>query len=488
MPMPGREFNVSKAAEFSKWYNEIIYAADLVDIRYNLQGFVVHKPWAMQAIKRLYALFEAELEADGHLPVLFPTLIPEENFTKEAEHFAGFVPNVFLVTRAGGEPLKRNLALRPTSETAFYQMYQLWIQSHSDLPLKYYQSCSVYRFEHETLPFLRGREFLWIETHDAFATQKESEDQVKKDIAISRKVLSDSLGVPITVFQRPQWDKFPGAQITFAYDILMPDGKVNQAGATHLLGQNFTKSFGVAYRDESGKEQFPYTTCFGPGIWRMTAAIISVHGDDKGLIFPPAVAPIQVIIVPILKDEAARAGILSYCKELVSTLTAAGIRATVDESNKTPGYKFNYWEMKGVPLRIEVGGREVQQSTATITRRDNREKTVAPRSDLVKEVNSLLGLLLEALKDKAVASLTTRMLEADNLEGLKKLLDASQGAIVRIPLCSIGKGGHRLRHPDPGLHGGRQGPRRKSFCGRGPQGRKQMHRLPAARKGRGLRG
>jgi prolyl-tRNA synthetase len=441
MLMAGREFNVSKNKEFSKWYNEVIYAADLVDIRYNLQGFIVHKPWAMQAIKKLYALFEAELEADGHLPVLFPTLIPEENFTKEAEHFAGFVPNVFLVTKAGGETLKRNLALRPTSETAFYQMYKLWIQSQSDLPLKYYQSCSVFRFEHETIPFMRGREFLWIETHDAFATLKESEDQVKADIAISRKVLSEQLGVMITVFQRPQWDKFPGADNTFAYDILMPDGKVNQAGATHLLGQNFTKSFEVTYPDQQGAQLYPYTTCFGPGIWRMTAAIISVHGDDKGLILPPKVAPIQVVIVPILKDEAVRQKILDYCKGLLATLGSAGLRAAVDDSGKTPGFKFNYWELKGVPLRIEVGAREVEAATVTITRRDNRQKTNTPVADLVPAINTQLELLFETLKDKATADLSTRTLEANSLEDLKAALDGVGGGIVRIPLCSIGKEG-----------------------------------------------
>ncbi len=440
MFMPQREFNFDKEKQFSEWYHTILYAADLVDIRYNVQGFVVHKPWGIQVIRQLYRLFEAELEADGHLPVLFPSVIPEENLEKETAHLEGFTPNVFWITKAGNETFKRPLALRPTSETAFYQMYSLWIQSRSDLPTKLYQSCSVYRFEHETIPFLRGREFLWIETHDAFATRAEAEAQVQKDIEISRRVLTQQLGVPVTVFQRPAWDKFPGADHTYAYDVLMPDGKVNQAGATHLLGQNFSKPFDIAFKDETGKDQYVHQTCFGPGIWRMIAALVSVHGDNKGLIFPLAVAPIQVIIIPILKDDEDTARVLPYCRELLGQLNAAGFRAAIDETKKTPGYKFNYWEMKGVPLRLEIGPREVESGKLTLVRRDSKEKFAAERSDIVNALFLAGETLLQSLSDKAASDLQTRLYTATSREEIKRVLE-SGGGFVRVPLCTVDSAG-----------------------------------------------
>ena len=243
-----KEFNKDKEKNFSEWYNTIIYAADLVDNRYNVQGFVVHKPWSMLSFKKLYAIFVKELEKDGHSPALFPTVVPEENFEIEKKHAKGFIPEVFWITHRGAEKLERRLALRPTSETIIYPMYSLWIRDHTDLPMKLYQSCNMFRNESETSPFLRGREFLWIEAHDVFATKKESEEQVITDSKISKKVLDGILGLSTLIFERPKWDTFPGAEHTYATDILLADGKALQIASTHLLGQNFAKAFKIKFK------------------------------------------------------------------------------------------------------------------------------------------------------------------------------------------------------------------------------------------------
>src|SRR3989344_322586 len=213
--MKQREFNIDKKRNFSEWYNTIIYASELADIRYNIKGFLVHRPWSALAFRHIYRLFESELEADGHMPVIFPTLIPEENFLKEKEHVEGFAPEVFWVTQKGEEKLDRRLALRPTSETAFYQMYNLWVDSFRDLPLKLYQSCSVFRAEKETNPFLRGSEFLWIETHDLFETAEGAQRQTAMDLEIMSRVATEHLGIAFIPFERPQWDKFAGAEKTY---------------------------------------------------------------------------------------------------------------------------------------------------------------------------------------------------------------------------------------------------------------------------------
>ncbi|MEK6924355.1 MAG: proline--tRNA ligase [Candidatus Micrarchaeota archaeon] len=436
--MAQREFNFDKRKSFSEWYNSVIYAADLVDGRYNVQGFVVHRPWGTRIIRALYKLFEAELEADGHEPVVFPTVIPKENFEKESQHVEGFVPQVFWVTEAGGEKLSRPLALRPTSETAFYQMYSLWVRGTGDLPLKLYQSCSVFRFEHETLPFIRGREFLWIETHDAFATRGEAVEQVKRDNEIARKVLTGKLGIPLNIFERPQWDKFPGADATFAYDVLMPDGKVLQVGSTHLLGQNFAKAFGIKFTTPEGREEYCQQTCFGPGIWRMVAALASVHGDGKGLILPESAAPVHCVIIPIIKGDAGEQ-VAKHCENVKTGLEKAGLQVKIDASGKSPGFKYNEWELKGVPLRAEVGGREAEANSVTLVRRDDRSKQSVPLAKAAATAGEMLEAMLATLSENAVKELRAATKQARTLAEVEELL--KHGGIVIAPFCSIGADG-----------------------------------------------
>ncbi|MEW5955657.1 MAG: proline--tRNA ligase [Candidatus Micrarchaeota archaeon] len=431
----GNEFDIDKSKRFSEWYTEITKQAGLCDLRYNVKGFVVFMPWAVSSIKKMYSLFERELEATGHKPALFPALIPEENFLKEKEHVEGFAPDVFWVTEAGEEKLEQKLAMRPTSETAMYKMYSLWIQGASDLPLKIYQSCQVWRHETKaTRPFIRSREFHWIEAHDVFATQKEAEAQVRQDMQTTEKVMHKTLGVPFIYFQRPEWDKFPGAVHTYGADSLMPDGRTIQQPSTHLLGQNFAKPFNVAYMDEKGERQYCWQTCYGPAISRIYASIISVHGDNKGLVLPFEIAPLQVVVVPVQK-KGFEEKIAAKAREIAKALCEHGFLAEADESQATPGFKYNYWEMKGVPLRVEVGARELESKEFVVARRDAGEKTKVAEKDLPKKIAELGKALSENLRRAADEWFSKQIRAANSMDELGEQLE--KGGFVKVPLCSL---------------------------------------------------
>ncbi len=424
---------VGKEENFSEWYTQILAKADLVDQRYNVQGFIVHKPWAMRIIRQIYRMFEEELERTGHEPVLFPLVIPEENFEREKEHVEGFKPEVFWVTEAGDNRLERRLALRPTSETAFYQMYSLWIQSWRDLPLKLYQSVSVYRYESSTRPFIRGREFLWIETHNAFATHEEALRQVREDMEIFRRVVWERLGIPFIFLRRPPWDKFAGAEDTYAADTLLPDGRVLQISSTHDLGQRFARAFDITFVDERGERRYVWQTCYGPGIWRIVAALISIHGDDKGLVLPFEVAPIQVVIIPIYYEEEDRGRVMEKCSWLEGLLRGEGIRCRVDTRERTPGWKFNDWELRGVPIRAEIGLKEVEEGYVTLFRRDLRRRERVEDGAVLRRIRELADEILETLRKRAEEWMRSRIVEArervDVLEAIRR------GCIVRMPFC-----------------------------------------------------
>jgi len=425
---------VKKSENFSEWYSQVLVKAGLVDLRYNVQGFIVHRPWLMRIIKAIYRFFEEELEKTGHEPVLFPLVIPEENFEKEKEHVEGFKPEVFWVTEAGDEKLERRLALRPTSETAFYYMYSYWIESYRDLPLKLYQSVSVYRNESNTRPLIRGREFLWIEAHDAFATHEEALRQVREDMENSRKVIWEKLGIPFLFLRRPPWDKFAGAEDTYAADTLLPDGRVLQISSTHDLGQRFAKAFNVTFLDKDGQRKYVWQTCYGPGVWRIAAALIAVHGDDKGLVLPFSVAPIQVVIIPIYYRENDREIVFAKAREVAEKLSGKGYRVRVDDREEyTPGWKFNDWELKGVPVRIEIGRREVESRTLTLFRRDTGERLRVPEDDLIPTVQRLEVEILENLKRRADEFFRSRIKEAKTREEVATALRS--GYIVKMPFC-----------------------------------------------------
>jgi prolyl-tRNA synthetase len=422
-------------SRFSEWFSEIIAKAELADMRHNVKGFLVHRPWSVLAMENMYAFYEREMKRTGHKPVWFPAVIPESNFTKEAEHVEGFVPEVFWVTHAGGRKLEERMALRPTSETAMYQMYSIWIRSWRDLPLKLYQKCQVWRYETKaTRPFIRGREFYWLEGHDVFATLEGAEAQVKEDMSITENVMHNVFGIPFIFMKRPEWDKFPGAVYTFAADSLMPDGRVIQQPSTHLLGQNFSKPFGIKFVDRDSRERYGWQTCYGPAVWRMMASVIALHGDDRGLRFPFEIAPLQTVIVEI--NPKAEKAVKDFCLSLRESLEKAGVTAEVDDSDCSPGWKFNQWEMKGVPIRLEAGPREAAAGRVTLVRRDTGEKRPVPARDIAAEVLKEGRLLSENLKRHADAFFRENLREASSLEEMRKALQ--KGGFVRVPFCSTG--------------------------------------------------
>ncbi len=417
---------------FSDWYNEIIKEAHLCDLRYNLKGFVVIPPNAAKVMKLMYSVYEEALEKKGHKPAYFPALIPERNLQSESEHVEGFVPEVFWVTETGTAKLEEKMAMRPTSETAMYPMYALWINGKSDLPLKIYQSCQVWRHETKaTKPFIRTREFYWIEAHDVFADEAEALLQVREDMETTEEILHQRFGVPFIFFKRPQWDKFAGAVDTYAADTLMPDGKTLQLPSTHMLGQNFSKAFDVKYMDEDGAHKFCWQTCYGPAISRIYAAVFSMHGDSKGLVYPFELAPVQVVVIPIIKKET-EAEVKKHVEKLKEALSA--FRTEVDFSDSTPGFKYNHWELLGVPVRIEIGMRDIEKGAVVLVPRDTGKKKEAKMDGLAEAVKEEGEALTRRLREKADSWFSGLLQEADSLDALGKAVE--KGGFVRIPFCS----------------------------------------------------
>ena len=429
----------NKKGNFSEWYTEITKEAKLCDLRYNVKGFVVFMPWSVMTMKKMYTMYEKELERTGHLPAWFPALIPESNFHKESQHVEGFTPEVFWVEMAGNTKLEERLAMRPTSETAMYQMYSLWIQGKSDLPLKIYHPSQVWRYETKaTRPFIRSREFYWIESHDAFAAREEAEAQVREDMQMSVNVIFGQFGVPFMFFERPQWDKFPGALFTYAADCIMPDGRVLQLPSTHLLGQNFAKPFDVKYLNEKGENEYVWQTCYGPCISRIYAAIISIHGDDNGLVLPYELAPVQVVIIPIIK-KGSESVVEEKAKGIVALLRQSDIRAEADFSQNTPGFKYNEWELKGAAFRIELGGREAESGVLTVMRRDTKLKQQVKENELVSWLEKESKAMFSDMKRKSVANFDAAITKASSMEDLAAQL--KDGKLVGIPFCSMEKDG-----------------------------------------------
>lgn len=426
-----------KKKEFSNWFNEVLKKAELADLRYSVKGFLVHRPFSVILMKEMYKLYEKELEKREHKPVWFPAVIPESNFKLEGEHVEGFMPEVFWIENAGKKArFEERLALRPTSETAMYKMYAKWIRSWRDLPLKLYQSCQIWRYETKaTRPFIRGREFYWIESHDVFATKEEAEKQVKEDMEITENVMHREFCIPFIFIRRTEQDKFPGAVYTFAADTLMPDGKVLQQPSTHLLGQNFSKPFGIKFKNKDGKEEYAWQTCYGPCIWRMVASVIALHGDDKGLVFPFKIAPVQIVIIPIGNEKK----VLKKCREIEEKLKDVGLRVEVDDSDKTPGWKFNEWELKGVPIRMEVGPRELERKELTVYRRDTGKRKIIKEKELLKYVEKTGEKITENLRKKADKFFKENIKTARNVKELEKELE--NGGIIRVNFCSIGREG-----------------------------------------------
>lgn len=421
----------------SEWYTQIIKEAELADIRYGVKGCLVFQPWSVEAMELMYDFLEKDLKKRGHKNYWYPTLIPESYFYKEAEHIQGFSPEVFWVEKGGDDKLEERLALRPTSETAFYTMFSLWIRSYKDLPFRTYQRANVFRYESKaTRPFLRSREFHWIETHCAFATQEEAFQNVMDDMESTKRVVFGIYGVPTIVFERPAWDKFAGAHRTFGADAFTPSGRVVQQPSTHMINQHFVESFGVKYTDKDELEKTPWTTCYGPAISRIFASVVLTHGDNKGLKFPFEIAPKQVIIVPIMMEKEPK--VLVKAKEIYNKLESAGYRVEIDVTDKRPGEKYYYWEMKGVPLRIEVGPRDLAENKLMLYRRDTETKVSILESDLLSEVAKNGKELSASLKAKASSDFEGLIKDVNNIEEIKSIVGTG---IARANFCSVEKDG-----------------------------------------------
>lgn len=427
-----KKSKISKENNFYEWYLDILKKAELIEDRYNVKGFQIIRPWLMDVIDRIYKIWESELNKTGHKKILFPTVIPEDNFELEKEHVEGFKPEVFWIETAGNTKLERKLALRPTSETAIYSVYPYWVRSHEDLPLKCYQSCSVFRYETKaTKPLIRTREFLWMEAHNAFKTEEEATKQVEEDMNITKAVY-EILGIPFLFFKRPEWDKFKGAVFTFAADTLLPDKKRLQLPSTHYLGQNFSKPFGIKFVDRDEKEKYVYQTCYGPPVSRTAATIVALHSDDEGLILPFSLAPIQIIIIPILK-KGIEDKILLYSEDIMKALSKKGYRVEVDKRDKGFGAKVYDWDLRGIPLRIEVGEKELSKKELCLFRRDKRRKETIKKELLTEKVREMEKDIENFVKERNRTYFKNSIFEADTIDELKKQIDKG---FVRIPFCS----------------------------------------------------
>jgi prolyl-tRNA synthetase len=428
------KINVKKDEDFSEWFTQLMQKAELADVRYNVKGFPVYRPWAVRSIRKITRMWEAELERLNHEPLIMPLLIPESNFLREADHVKGFTPEVFWVTEGGNTKFEERLALRPTSETALYDMYGKWLQSYKDLPMKFYQSVSVFRYETKmTRPFMRTRELHWTEAHNVFATEKDAMNQVKEDMEITHKLLYGKMALPHIFFQRPQWDKFPGAVNTYAADVLLPSGKVLQLPSTHLIGQNFSKAFNVKFIDANEKEDLGWMTCYGPCHSRNYGALITFHGDDKGLIIPWDIAPKHIVIVPIFKKEN-KDLVLNKCKALAKKLKKYEVMMD-EREDMSPGWKFNQWEMKGVPIRIELGERDIQNNQVTIFRRDIELKEAVKESDMLNYIKNIEKTFTKNLIKKADDVMREKLVDATTLDEIKAGID--KGFMVRTCMPSI---------------------------------------------------
>ena len=422
---------VKKSEDFSEWFSQIISKAEIVDMRLDIKGFMVIRPWGAMIIENMFKIYEQELQEKGHLPTFMPSVIPEANLKKESSHIKGFTPEVFWLKEIN----KEKLALRPTSETLYTPMFKLWIRSHKELPMKLYQRGSVFRLDTKsTRPLIRTREILWIETHNAFASKKEAETQVKEDIEITEKVMHQKFGIPFLPMKRPSWDKFAGAEYTIGSDVIMPDGKLIQQPSTHLMGQKFSRAFDARFKNEKGEEDYLWTTAYGPAMSRILVSVISMHGDDKGLVLPFCLSPIQTIIVPIYNAKN-KNQILKFASEVEKKLKSNNIKTKIDfREDYSPGWKFHEWELKGVPFRIEIGEKEIKRKSLTLYSRDSNKKENFSLGNL-KKILELGKKFDKSLLKKADKIMDGKIINCKTKEEISKVIES--GKIAKVNWCSV---------------------------------------------------
>ncbi|MBQ7237014.1 MAG: proline--tRNA ligase [Clostridia bacterium] len=398
---------------FTQWYTDVVLKTELVDYG-PVKGTMVIRPYGYAIWENIQKDMDRRFKEAGSKNAYFPLLIPMSFFTKEAEHVEGFAPEVAVVTHAGGEKLEEPLAIRPTSETVIGTMYSKWIQSYRDLPVIMNQWCNVMRWEKTTRPFLRTSEFLWQEGHTVHATEDEAMEETVKMLNVYKDFMEETLAIPVFTGRKTDKEKFAGAVATFGLEAMMLDGKSLQIGTSHYLGQNFSKAFDIKFLDKDSTLKHGYTTSWGTST-RMIGGIIMAHGDQRGLVLPPRIAPIEVIIVPI---AAHKGGVIEKAKELEDMLVKAGVRAETDVRDMSPGWKFNEWEMKGVPVRIEIGPRDIENNQVLVMRRDTLEKQAVSIDQLGEQIPALLDVIQKDMLVKSRANRDKKIVTADSLDGI----------------------------------------------------------------------
>ena len=412
--------------DFPQWYTDVVLKTELVDYG-PVKGTMVIRPYGYAIWENIQAELNKRFKACGVKNAYFPMLIPESYLKKEAEHVEGFAPEVALVTHAGGEKLQENLVIRPTSETIICEMFSKWMQSYRDLPILMNQWCNVLRWEKTTRPFLRTSEFLWQEGHTVHATQEEAEAEAQKMLGVYKEFAENALAIPVFTGRKSEKEKFAGAVATYGMEAMMLDGKSLQAGTSHYLGQNFAKAFDMKFLDKDGVLKYGYSTSWGVST-RLIGALIMAHGDQRGLVLPPVVAPVQVIVIPI---AAHKGGVTEKAKEVVDKLAAAGIRAEIDERDASAGWKFNEWEMKGVPLRIEIGPRDIEGGQMFVARRDTHEKA----SYALGDVDAISALLKDIQANMLEKSRKLRDEKVRWAENLQEIISGVDGGFAKAPWC-----------------------------------------------------
>ena len=414
---------------FAQWYTDIVIKAELADYT-STKGCIAIKPYGYAIWENIQKYTDELFKKSGVKNVYFPVLIPESLLQKEKDHVEGFAPEVALVTKAGGEELEDPYCIRPTSETMFSNLYSKWLSSWRDLPMVYNQWCNVLRWEKETRPFLRSREFLWQEGHTIHATEEEARSETLMMRDIYEETAKELLAIPMLTGRKTEREKFAGAEETYTIEALMHDCKALQSGTSHNFGDGFAKAFGIQYTDKDNKLKYVHQTSWGTTT-RLIGAVIMTHGDDSGLVLPPKVAPVQVDVIPIMQKKA---GVLDKAYEVGQVLKAAGLRVKVDDSDKNPGWKFSEQEMRGIPVRVEMGPRDIEANQAVIVRRDTREKITVSIDELADRIPEILDTIQKDMLERARAHREAHTYTALNYDEFKDTA-ANKAGFIKAMWC-----------------------------------------------------
>ena len=424
---------VSKSADFSEWYTQVVIKSELADYA-PVKGLIVLRPDGYSIWESIKESLDKKLKETGHRNGFLPILIPESLLGKEKKHFEGFNPEVFWVTHSGDSEIGDKLALRPTSETLAYSLFSKWIRSWRDLPLKINFWNSALRAEIKgTKPFLRTSEFLWQEGHTVHTTKDEAEKEVADILELYKKTIEEELAVPVITGKKSEKDKFVGAIYTDTLESLMPDGKALQMGTSHFLGENFSKPFDVKYLDDNNTETFAWQTSWGVS-WRLIGGMIMTHGDDKGLVLPPRIAPIQVVIIPIYYSDDEKGNVIQKANQIKNDLSKINLRVHLDDRDQlTPGFKFNDWEMKGIPIRIEIGPKDIAKNQLVLAKRHNQTKTSIDINSFTEKISSELKNIQKEMFDAAKKILDERVVRVSEYQQFKKELE--DGKMIDCSWC-----------------------------------------------------